>query len=97
LNQKVLAGVDEAGRGPLAGPVVAAAVVLNPADIPEGLRDSKKISEKKGANFQASVSQLFDLADDAGILVNSSTYPETTKLMKIQKTETTILNAIRHI
>ncbi len=47
MNQKVLAGVDEAGRGPLAGPVVAAAVILNPDDIPEGLRDSKKISEKK--------------------------------------------------
>lgn len=37
-------GVDEAGRGPLAGPVSAAAVVLNPADIPEGLNDSKTLS-----------------------------------------------------
>lgn len=36
-----VAGVDEAGRGPLAGPVVAAAVVLDPARIPEGLNDSK--------------------------------------------------------
>ncbi|SDE20995.1 ribonuclease HII [Kordiimonas lacus] len=40
-------GVDEVGRGPLAGPVVAAAVVLDPDDIPEGLNDSKKLSEKK--------------------------------------------------
>ena len=40
-------GVDEAGRGPLAGPVVASAVILNPEDIPEGLRDSKKLSEKR--------------------------------------------------
>ncbi len=38
-----IAGVDEAGRGPLAGPVVAAAVILNPADIPEGLADSKTL------------------------------------------------------
>ena len=38
-----VAGVDEVGRGPLAGPVVAAAVVLDPADIPEGLRDSKML------------------------------------------------------
>lgn len=42
-----LCGVDEAGRGPLAGPVYAAAVILNPLDIPEGLNDSKKLTEKK--------------------------------------------------
>ncbi|MBV7408248.1 ribonuclease HII [Maritimibacter sp. DP1N21-5] len=39
-----IAGVDEVGRGPLAGPVTAAAVVLDPARIPEGLNDSKKLS-----------------------------------------------------
>lgn len=38
-------GVDEAGRGPLAGPVVAAAVILNPKTIPDGLNDSKALSE----------------------------------------------------
>ena len=38
-----IAGCDEAGRGPLAGPVVAAAVVLDPARIPRGLNDSKKL------------------------------------------------------
>jgi ribonuclease HII len=38
-------GIDEAGRGPWAGPVVAAAVVLNPDDIPAGLRDSKTLKE----------------------------------------------------
>ncbi len=43
----LIAGVDEAGRGPLAGPVVAAAVILNPNDIIEGLADSKKLSEKQ--------------------------------------------------
>ncbi|MEM1235994.1 MAG: ribonuclease HII [Pseudomonadota bacterium] len=42
-----VAGVDEAGRGPLAGPVTAGAVILNPEDIPEGLNDSKKLSKKK--------------------------------------------------
>ena len=39
-----VAGVDEAGRGPLAGPVVAAAVILDPSDAPEGLDDSKRLS-----------------------------------------------------
>ena len=44
---KIVAGVDEAGRGPLAGPVCAAAVIL-PVDLEiEGLNDSKKLSEKK--------------------------------------------------
>ncbi len=40
-----VAGVDEAGRGPLAGPVVAAAVILDPARFIRGLRDSKELSE----------------------------------------------------
>ncbi|MER9651519.1 ribonuclease HII [Mesorhizobium sp. M0199] len=39
-----VAGMDEAGRGPLAGPVVAAAVVLDPANIPDGLDDSKRLT-----------------------------------------------------
>jgi len=39
-----VAGVDEAGRGPLAGPVVAAAVMLDPARIPPGLNDSKRLT-----------------------------------------------------
>lgn len=44
---KLVCGVDEAGRGPLAGPVCAAAVILPNDCIIEGLNDSKKISEKK--------------------------------------------------
>ena len=43
----IICGVDEAGRGPLAGPVFAACVVLNPAHKIEGLSDSKKLSEIK--------------------------------------------------
>ena len=42
-----VAGVDEVGRGPLAGPVVAAAVVLNLESLPEGLNDSKKLTAKR--------------------------------------------------
>ena len=43
----VICGVDEAGRGPLAGPVFAAAVILKVDDNIQGLNDSKKVSEKK--------------------------------------------------
>lgn len=44
---RLLAGVDEVGRGPLAGDVVAAAVILDPDNPVAGLQDSKKLSEKK--------------------------------------------------
>lgn len=46
-NVGIICGVDEAGRGPLAGPVYAAAVILSPDNPVEGLNDSKKLSEKK--------------------------------------------------
>ncbi|HRD76284.1 MAG TPA: ribonuclease HII, partial [Hyphomicrobiaceae bacterium] len=43
LGRGPIAGIDEAGRGPWAGPVVAAAVILDPARIPAGIADSKAI------------------------------------------------------
>lgn len=43
----LIAGVDEAGRGPLAGPVAAAAVILDPGGLPEGLDDSKKLTPER--------------------------------------------------
>ena len=46
-DAKIVCGLDEAGRGPLAGPVFAGAVILPKDYIPEGLNDSKKLSEKK--------------------------------------------------
>ena len=55
-----VAGVDEVGRGPLAGPVTAAAVVLDPKCIPEGLNDSKKLTAKKRLDLYR---QLLDCAD----------------------------------
>lgn len=45
LHHGPVAGVDEAGRGPLAGPVVAAAVILDPDRIPDGINDSKVLDE----------------------------------------------------
>ncbi len=47
MKAALIAGVDEAGRGPLAGPVYAAAVILDPARPIEGLADSKKLSAKR--------------------------------------------------
>lgn len=47
VPEGLVCGIDEAGRGPLAGPVVAAAVILDPARPIAGLNDSKKLSEKK--------------------------------------------------
>ena len=53
----LLAGTDEAGRGPLAGNVVAAAVILNPDQPISGLDDSKKLSEKKRQLLAAEIKQ----------------------------------------
>ena len=55
-----VAGVDEVGRGPLAGPVMAAAVILNPAAIPQGLNDSKKLTAKRR---EALYEQIMELAE----------------------------------
>jgi len=52
---KLVCGIDEAGRGPLAGPVVAAAVILDPANVPPGLNDSKKLSEAARENLFAHI------------------------------------------
>ncbi|SDU30706.1 ribonuclease HII [Desulfobacula phenolica] len=61
---KIIAGVDEAGRGPLAGPVVSAAVIL-PSDFScEGIDDSKKLSEKKR-------NSLFPLIKEQAIAVST--------------------------
>ncbi len=57
-----ICGVDEVGRGPLAGPVYAAAVVLNPADIPDGLNDSKKLTLRQRESVAEQVSLRADVA-----------------------------------
>jgi len=51
----LVCGVDESGRGPLAGPVVAAAVIFDPANIPAGLNDSKKLTETARENLFARI------------------------------------------
>jgi ribonuclease HII len=52
---RLTAGVDEVGRGPLAGPVVAAAVILDPARPIAGLKDSKQLSERKREALAAQI------------------------------------------
>jgi len=63
----VICGCDEAGRGPLAGPVVAAACILPEGYVPEGLDDSKKLTEKKREKLYAEITKnaLFWCAAEA--------------------------------
>jgi ribonuclease HII len=54
-GHRLVAGVDEVGRGALAGPVVVAAVILDPQCVPEGIDDSKRLSEKRRETLAAAV------------------------------------------
>jgi len=55
----VVAGVDEAGRGPLAGPVVAAAVIIDQNNLIEGIKDSKKLSKNKREELYVKITQNY--------------------------------------
>ena len=81
-------GVDEAGRGPLAGPVVAAAVILDPASIPTGLSDSKKLgSARRTALFAA-------LLPAAEIGIGMASVEEIDRLNILQATMLAMTRAI---
>lgn len=56
-NLKYICGVDEVGRGPLAGPLVACAVVLDPNNLIEGLNDSKQLSAKKRKELRKEIEE----------------------------------------
>ncbi|MEM8776607.1 MAG: ribonuclease HII [Pseudomonadota bacterium] len=73
-----VAGVDEVGRGPLAGPVTAAAVILDPDNIPYGINDSKKLSLQKR---EALYDVLMDVAD---VSVAHASVEEVDKLNILQ-------------
>ncbi|MAU51617.1 MAG: ribonuclease HII [Roseovarius sp.] len=62
LGHVRIAGVDEVGRGPLAGPVTAAAVILDPARIPEGLNDSKTLSAARRAVLAARIAEVAEVS-----------------------------------
>lgn len=54
-GHRIIAGVDEVGRGPMAGPVTAAAVILDPNAVPQGLDDSKALSEQRRNDLAAQI------------------------------------------
>jgi len=60
---RLVAGIDEVGRGPLAGPVVASAVVLDPHNLPAGLNDSKQLTaERREALYELILASALDVA-----------------------------------
>jgi len=84
-----IAGVDEVGRGPLAGPVVAAAVILDPCNIPNGINDSKKLSKKRRE-------ELFSLIlDTACYSVGHASVKEIDQLNILQASHLAMVRAIR--
>jgi ribonuclease HII len=76
---KSIAGVDEAGRGPLAGPVVAAAVILPRGIFIHGLDDSKKLSEEKREGL---FSKIMETAVGVGIGIVKSEEIDETNILK---------------
>ena len=79
-SKSPVCGIDEAGRGPWAGPVVASAVILNAADIPEGLNDSKKLTAKRR-------DALFDAINEAAqVGVGIATVQEIDEINILQAT-----------
>jgi ribonuclease HII len=76
----IIAGIDEAGRGPWAGPVVAAAVILDRDNIPAGLADSKTLTEKRRETIAAEIHAL------AIVGVGSASVEEIDKVNILQAT-----------
>ena len=87
----IVAGVDEAGRGPWAGPVVAAAVILDPAAIPDGLNDSKKLSATRRAALFAA------LGATARIGVGQASVDEIDKLNILHATMLAMQRAVANL
>lgn len=84
-------GVDEAGRGPWAGPVVAGAVILDRSCVPEGLNDSKKLTAKRR-------DVLFDLITDAALVgVGIATVQEIDEVNILQATFLAMRRAVEDL
>lgn len=83
-----IVGVDEVGRGPIAGPVFAAAVVLDPNHIPMGLNDSKKLSAKKRNLI------LSEIMKHADVSVGSASEREIEEINILQASHLAMVRAI---
>ena len=87
----IIAGVDEVGRGPLAGPVTAAAVILDPLNIPDNLNDSKVLSSKKRE-------KLFEELKSSSISAVANVSPEEIdKLNILQASLLAMVNAVTNL
>lgn len=89
---QILCGVDEAGRGPLAGPVCAAAVILPKETVIEGLNDSKTLSEKKRE-------QLYDVICETAVsyAISFATVAEIEELNILHATQLAMIRAINEL
>ena len=87
----IIAGVDEVGRGPLAGPVTAAAVILDPLNIPDNLNDSKVLSSKKRE-------KLFEELKSSSVCAVAHVSPEEIdKLNILQASLLAMVNAVSNL
>lgn len=87
---KYIAGVDEVGRGPLAGPVVCAAVIMPLDNLIEGVDDSKKVSEKKREKLSEIIKQkaiCYNIAEVSPAVIDEINILEATKLCMKQALE----------
>ena len=90
-GKEIIAGIDEVGRGPWAGPVTACAVILDPNNIPDGLNDSKVLTAKRRK-------QLFDLIMDSAQV--SCVHVEVTEIDQVnilQATFRAMERAVSHL
>jgi ribonuclease HII len=87
----VVAGVDEVGRGPLAGPVMAAACILDPKNIPEGLNDSKKLTAKRRT-------ALYDeILEKADVGFGEASVEEIEQLNILQASHLAMVRAVQNL
>ncbi|SFR00855.1 ribonuclease HII [Poseidonocella sedimentorum] len=83
-----IAGVDEVGRGPLAGPVTAAAVILDPSAIPRGLDDSKRLGPKRREALYA------DILAVAEVGIGHATVDEIDRINILQASHVAMIRAL---
>ena len=90
MGKKIIAGLDEAGRGPMAGPLVVAMVILDPKKKIEGLNDSKQLTEKKR---EALFKQINEFAKEVQVEVIS--VEDVDKLNVYQASKIGMINCLK--